>query len=40
MSRPDEGMIHAWLDGELTAEEGAELERRVASDPEWAAAVA
>ena len=38
--RPDEGMIHAWLDGELTPEEGAEMERRMASDPEWAAAVA
>ena len=40
MLRPDEGMIHAWLDGELTPEEGAEMERRMASDPEWAAAVA
>lgn len=40
MSRPDEGLIHAWLDGECSAEEAARIERLVATDPEWAAAVA
>lgn len=40
MSRPDEGLIHQWLDGECTPEEAAELERLVATDPVWAAAVA
>lgn len=39
-ARPDEGLIHAWLDGELGAEEAARVERLVAEDPEWAAAVA
>ncbi|MEA3247339.1 MAG: hypothetical protein U9Q74_14390 [Gemmatimonadota bacterium] len=40
MSRPDEGLIHAWLDGELDAAEAARVERLVKDDPEWAAAVA
>ena len=40
MSRPDEGLIHQWLDGECTPEESARLERLVATDAEWAAAVA
>ncbi len=40
MPRPDEGMIHAWLDGELDAAEAARVERLVADDPEWAAAAA
>jgi hypothetical protein len=40
MSHPDEGLIHAWLDGELDAEETARVEALVASDPAWAAAVA
>jgi hypothetical protein len=40
MSRPDEGLIHQWLDGECTPEESARLEQLVATDPDWAAAVA
>jgi anti-sigma factor RsiW len=40
MSHPDEGLIHAWLDGELDAGESARVEALVASDPAWAAAVA
>jgi hypothetical protein len=40
MSHPEEGLIHAWLDGELDAEESARVEALVASDPAWAAAVA
>lgn len=40
MSRPDEGLIHAWLDGECTPEESARIEQLVATDPTWAAAVA
>lgn len=40
MSRPDEGLIHTWLDGECTPEESARIEALVASDPAWAAAVA
>ena len=40
MSRPDEGLIHQWLDGECTPEESARIERLVATDAEWAAAVA
>lgn len=40
MSRPDEGLIHAWLDGELPAEEAARVERLVAEDAEWGAAAA
>ncbi len=40
MSHPDEGLIHAWLDGELDAEEAARVERLVADDKAWAAAAA
>lgn len=40
MSRPDEGLIHQWLDGECTPEESARIEHLVATDAEWAAAVA
>lgn len=40
MSRPDEGLIHTWLDGECSADEAAHVERMVATDPDWAAAVA
>lgn len=40
MSRPDEGMIHAWLDGELDAAEAARIEALVRDDTEWAAAAA
>jgi hypothetical protein len=40
MPHPDEGLIHAWLDGELDAEESARVEALVASDRAWAAAVA
>lgn len=40
MSRPDEGLIHQWLDGECTPDEAARIERLVATDAEWAAAVA
>ena len=39
MPHPDEGLIHAWLDGELDAAEAMRVESLVASDPEWAAAV-
>jgi hypothetical protein len=38
--RVDEGLIHAWLDGELDAVEAARVERLVAEDAEWAAAAA
>jgi anti-sigma factor RsiW len=40
MPRPDEGLIHAWLDGQLPADEAARIERLAATDAEWAAAVA
>jgi hypothetical protein len=40
MSHPDEGLIHAWLDGELDATEATRVEALVASDPMWAAAAA
>lgn len=40
MSRPDEGMIHAWLDGELAPEEATRVAELAESDPEWRAAVA
>lgn len=40
MSRPDEGMIHAWLDGELDAAEAARVEALARNDAEWAAAAA
>ncbi len=38
--RPDDGLIHAWLDGELGAEESARVERLVAERAAWAAAAA
>ena len=40
MQHPDEGTIHAWLDGALGAEERARLEAHVASCPQCADAVA
>ena len=40
MPHPDEGLIHAWLDGELGAAEAARVEALVANDSEWAAAAA
>lgn len=40
MPRPDEGLIHAWLDGQLPPDEAARIEELAATDPEWAAAVA
>lgn len=40
MSRPDEGLIHTYLDGECTAEEAAFVERMMATDAQWSAAVA
>ena len=40
MSHPDEGTIHAWLDGELSVTEAQAFEERVASDPALQAAVA
>lgn len=40
MLHPDEGTVHAWLDGQLSAEAGAELERHIATCSECAAAVA
>lgn len=43
MSRPDEvdeGLIHAWLDGELPADEAARVERLAMTDAAWSAAVA
>jgi len=40
MPRPDEGLIHAWLDGQLPPDEAARVEQLAATDAEWAAAVA
>ena len=40
MTQPDEGLIHAWLDGQLPSDEAARVEQLVASDPEWEAAAA
>jgi Predicted transmembrane transcriptional regulator (anti-sigma factor) len=40
MQHPDEGTIHTWLDGELSAEDAAELEAHVADCAQCAAAVA
>jgi len=40
MPHHDEGLIHAWLDGELDAAEAARVEALVATDPAWAAAAA
>jgi hypothetical protein len=40
MQHPDEGMIHSWLDGALSADEAARVEAHVKECPECAAAVA
>jgi anti-sigma factor RsiW len=40
MQHPDEGMIHSWLDGALSADEAARVEAHVKDCPECAAAVA
>jgi hypothetical protein len=40
MPHPDEGLIHAWLDGELDSTDAARVEELVARDPVWAAAAA
>ena len=40
MSHPDEGLIQAWLDGELDAAEAARIVRLVREDATWAAAAA
>ena len=40
MQHPDEGTIHSWLDGALSAEEAARVEAHVEDCPECAAAVA
>lgn len=40
MPRPDEGLIHSWLDGQLPPDEAARVEQLVATDAEWAAAAA
>ncbi|MEO8192351.1 MAG: zf-HC2 domain-containing protein [Gemmatimonadales bacterium] len=40
MQHPDEGTIHAWLDGELSVEEGAALEAHAAECAQCAAAIA
>ena len=40
MPRPDEGLIHTWLDGELDAADAARVEALVRDDREWAAAAA
>lgn len=40
MQHPDEGTIHAWLDGELSAEEAAAVESHVAECKECSAMVA
>ena len=40
MQHPDEGMIHSWLDGALSAEEAAQVESHVASCETCATSVA
>ena len=40
MLHPDEGLIHAWLDGELDPPEAARVSALVANDPGWGAAAA
>ena len=40
MPRPDEGLIHAWLDGQLPPDEAARIEELASTDPEWGAVVA
>jgi len=39
-NRVDEGLIHAWLDGQLPPDEAARVERLVATDVAWSDAVA
>lgn len=40
MPLPDDGLIHAWLDGQLPPDEAARVEQMVQSDAGWAAAAA
>lgn len=40
MQHPDEGTVHAWIDGELSPEQASEIETHVAGCPECAAMVA
>lgn len=40
MSQVDEGMIHAWLDGALSADDAARVETLVRTDATWGAAAA
>jgi hypothetical protein len=40
MQHPDEGLIHTWLDGELSAEQAASLETHIAECAECSAKVA
>jgi len=40
MQHPDEGTIHAWIDGELTADEASALEAHAGTCAECAAAIA
>src|SRR5689334_2872788 len=40
MQHPDEGTIHAWLDGELGADEAQALEAHLVTCPECSASVA
>jgi anti-sigma factor RsiW len=40
MQHPDEGTIHSWLDGALSAEEAAQVEAHIKECPQCAAAVA
>lgn len=40
MSQVDEGLVHAWLDGALSADESARIEALVHTDAAWAAAAA
>jgi hypothetical protein len=40
MQQVDEGLIHAWLDGQLKPDEAARVERLVANDAAWSAAAA
>ncbi|MDP9176450.1 MAG: carboxypeptidase-like regulatory domain-containing protein [Gemmatimonadota bacterium] len=40
MQHPDEGTIHAWIDGELSPEQASEIETHVADCPECGAMVA
>ena len=40
MPLPDEGLIHAWLDGQLPPDEAARVEQLVATDAAWGAVAA